>query len=118
MVGKGIFSSKLSNLIQVWGGTHDYLIRALQVTQNKAMRLITGLSWYTPTGVLLRKCNWMSVKQLIVYHSILTVHRTVANKCPAYIHQKIHTETHHNTRHTVKYGENFKGKTERTQSSL
>ena len=60
----------------------------------------------------------MIIADMPVYHSILTVQRTVMNKCHAYIHEKIHTETRHNARNTVKYGENFKGKTERTQNSF
>ena len=44
MVANGLFLWLLVFLIQVWGGTHDYLIRTLQVAQNKAMRAVTGLT--------------------------------------------------------------------------
>ena len=118
MVGQGIFMSKLCYLIQIWGGTSGQMIKTCQVMQNKAMRLITGMHWFTPTGVLLRKCNWLSVRQLIEYHSILTIHKIVMNQAPTYLYHKIHPEDTHNTRHPVKFGENFKGKTERTQMSF
>ena len=45
MVANGIFCSKLVNLIQIWGGAQDYLIRAVQVTQNKAARMVSRMSW-------------------------------------------------------------------------
>ena len=44
MVAGGIFLSKLVYLIQVWGGTQEFLLKALQVTQNKAMKMVTELS--------------------------------------------------------------------------
>ena len=57
-VANGIFMSKLCYLIQLWGGTEDYLLHALQVIQNRAARAVTRMSWFTPTRVLLNKCKW------------------------------------------------------------
>ena len=117
-VAEGIVLSKIIYLIQVWGGTYDYLVNALQVTQNRCMRQITGFSWYTPTGVLLRKCKWMSIRQLIAYHSILTIHKSCISGSPKYIFDKMHPASNYETRHSVKYGANFKGRSWRAQSSL
>ena len=75
MVGNSCFISVITFMISVWGGTESYLIRAVQVMQNKAARCITKKSWYTPTRVLLQQCNWLSVKQLIFYHTVLQVWR-------------------------------------------
>ena len=118
MLANGVYLSKLVYLIQVWGGTQEYLIRALQVTQNKAMKAVTRMSWFTPTGVLLRKCNWLSVRQLIHYHTMLTMHKTVTNQSPVYIYDKVNTHTHHDTRRQVKFSDKFTGRSERTQSSF
>ena len=107
MVANGLFLSKLVFLIQVWGGTQDYLIRTLQVTQNKAMRAVTGLTWFTPTRVLLRKCDWLSVRQLISYHTVLLMHKTVITGNPVYVFDKVVTETNYNTRRQVKFSQNF-----------
>ena len=60
----------------------------------------------------------MSVNQLIVYQTILTVHKTLIDETPVYIFNKIHSNNGRNTRHPVKFGEKFKGKTERTQQSF
>ena len=97
MVANGIYLSKWVNMIQVWGGTQDFIIKAIQVTQKKVMKLVTGLSWYTPTSTLLKQCGWLSVKQLISYHTILSVHRTVVNGKPEYAFDKFCTTNDTNT---------------------
>ena len=43
MLADGIFMSKLIYLIPLWGGCEKYLIRSLQVIQNKAARVVTKL---------------------------------------------------------------------------
>ena len=111
--------SKLSYLIQLWGGTSEGLLTALQVNQNKVMRLVTRCSWYTPVRVLLRQCNWLSVRQLVSYHTALLTHRIVVTGKPAYHYHKLCSSSHdHNTRSTVKFSEQFKGKTALTLNSF
>ena len=53
--------------------------------QNKAARCVTKQSWFTPTKLLLLQCNWLSIKQLVFFHTALQVWRVKANKCPVYI---------------------------------
>ena len=107
-------------MIQVWGGTQDYLVKALQVSQNKAGRLVTGMSWYTPTRLLLNRCGWLSVKQLVAYHTVLTLHKTMKKGSPKYIFDKMSgcRTNNHNTRQIVKFDERFDGRTDRSQSSF
>ena len=88
MVGNSCFISVITFMISVWGGTESYLIRAVQVMQNKAARCITKKSWYTPTRVLLQQCNWLSVKQLIFYHTVLQVWRVKTSQLPVYINSR------------------------------
>ena len=89
MVANSCFISVISYMIAVWGGTESYIIRAVQVMQNKAARCITKQSWYTPTRTLLLQCNWLSIKQLIFYHSVLQVWRVRSAQLPRYIHSKL-----------------------------
>ena len=70
LVSNGIFMSSLINLIQLWSGTTDTL---LQVTQNRAARLVTKLPPTTSCETLLRQVGWLSVRQLSVYHSMIMV---------------------------------------------
>ena len=56
--------------------------------QNRAARTITKLGWFTPIKTLLEQCNWLSIKQLIFYHTALQVWKVKASECPVYINNK------------------------------
>ena len=118
MMATGIFLSKMSYLIQIWGGTNDIIIKALQVSQNAAARTVTRLSWFTHTRTLLRQCGWLSVRQMVFYHTALTTHKIVREGRPQYIHSKMCTENTHNTRHEVKFDDNFGAKSVRAKKSF
>ena len=89
MIADGIFISKLIYLMPAWVGCEEYLVDVLQVCQNKAARLVTKLDRFTPTRVLLRQCGWLSVKQLMVYHSLVLLRKVFQNQKPEYLYQKI-----------------------------
>ena len=74
------------------------MIRILQVIQNRVARYVTGHGLYTSTKILLRQCNWLSVKQLSVYHSSLQVYKIVASKEPKYLSQRLNRCFPYNTR--------------------
>ena len=57
MVANGIFSSKLIFQISLWGGAEEYLLRSLQVVQNKAARSVARRGRYTPVMELLSQCG-------------------------------------------------------------
>ena len=89
MVANGIFMSKLIYLIALWGGCETYLLKSLQIIQNKAARAVTKVSWDTPIKTLLLQCNWMSVNQLVFYHSVVTLHKVIQTEYPKYFHNKV-----------------------------
>ena len=89
MVANACFMSIITYMVAVWGGTEAYVIKAVQIMQNKAARSVTKLSWYTPTRTLLTQCNWLSIKQLIFFHTALQVWRVIASQCPVHIHSKL-----------------------------
>ena len=111
MIANGIFISRCIYLIQVWGGASKYLIKSIQILMNKAARAVTRLSWYTPTRILMKQCNWLSVSQLIHYHTVLLTHKVVMTQRPKYLHDKMCTSNTYNTRAKIKFGENFTGRT-------
>ena len=98
MVANGIFCSKLIFQIGLWGGTEEYLLNSLQTVQNKAARFVARRGIYTPVTELLRNCGWLSVRQLVMYHSILIIYKTVQAACPKYLHNKLSYEFPYNTR--------------------
>ena len=75
MLANGIFMSKLSYLIALWGGCGTGLVRSLQIIQNKVGRVVTRLDWSTPARDILLQCGWLSVNQLVFYHSVLLIYK-------------------------------------------
>ena len=98
MAANAAFMSVIIYLIPLWGGTEQYLLKGLQVLQNRAARCVTKQSWYTPTRQLLNQCNWMSVHQLIQYHSILQTHKVLKAQTPLYLSTKPVTDHPYPTR--------------------
>ena len=79
----------LSYIIELYGSCSEYLLNALQVQQNKAAKYITKLPYRTPTEVLLLQCNWMSVRQLSKYCSLILLHRIMMVEKPKYIAERL-----------------------------
>ena len=69
--------STVTYLLPFWGGCEGYLLKSIQILQNKAARQVTRLSRYTTVRRLQSQCNWLNFKQLIFYQSALAVYRTV-----------------------------------------
>ena len=122
MIANGIFMSKLIYVMPLWAGCENYIIKALQVIQNKAARYVTKCDGYTPIKVLLSQCGWLSVRQLGIYHSILLIYKTLQNKKPEYIYQKISTDFPRRTRiastNAIHLGPQFDFEKELTRASF
>ena len=73
MLANGLVMSKLVYAIQVYGSASEYLIDILQVQQNEAARIVTRLGWTASTKTCLMQVSWLSIRQLVVFHSLLTV---------------------------------------------
>ena len=97
MIANGIFLSKLVYLTPLWGGCESFLLRALQTVQNKAARVVTNQGIFTSTKVLLRECGWLSVAQLVFFHSVVLLFKTRLTKKPRYLFEM--AEIQENTRY-------------------
>ena len=62
-VANGIFMSKLTFNIPLWSGCSDYLVNALQVSQNAAARTVTKHDKSVSISKILSECGWRSVRQ-------------------------------------------------------
>ena len=107
MVANGIVISKICYLIQLWGGSEDYLIQPLQILMNKAARIVTGCNNFTSTRRLLIKCNWLSIKQLIFFQTVTMTHKMMLNKSPYYMHKKFNMNYPYDTRQATGGGLRF-----------
>ena len=98
MTANGVFMSVLSYLIPLWGGCEAYLWKGLQVLQNRAARCVTGLSWFTSTRKLLSHCNWLSIRQLVFYHTVLSTYKVLDSQKPLYLSSKLVRDHPYRTR--------------------
>ena len=74
------------------------LLQRLQVQQNRAARIVTKSGWYTSTKVLLTQTGWLSVKQLIEFHSLLLVYKMRKEGKPVYFQDKFWQQSAYKTR--------------------
>ena len=91
MLANGIVMSYLRYLVPLYGGCPEYLLNSLQVIQNKAARLVTRSSWYTPTETMLLQVGWLNIRQMIVYHSLIIIYQAKHDKKPTYLYDRIST---------------------------
>ena len=101
MIANAIVMSRIIYLIQVYGTASDYLINFLQVLQNKAARVVTKLRWGTETKLLLNQVGWLSVRQLVVFHSLILVFKTKQVGKPIYLREKLRSEFAYETRQST-----------------
>ena len=99
MVANGAVQSKLVYLITLWGGAQQYLLKALQVQQLTAARTVCGFqSWRWSRTRLLKRVGWMSVRQLIEFHTVLQAHKTIVTGLPRPLHASLSAEHPYKTR--------------------
>ena len=92
-ITEGIFTSVLSYCLPVFGGCEKFEIEALQVMQNKAARLVTHSSFRTPRRVIFGQLGWLTVNQLIFYHSALSTYRIRQSKEPEYLSRLLNKDS-------------------------
>ena len=56
----------------------------MQVLHNSVMRIMCNKRYDTPTTILLRKTNQLSIHQLVAYHSANQVYNIHQNKLPKF----------------------------------
>ena len=60
-------------------------IKQLQVLQNKAAQIVTHSPPRTERLAMFSRLKWLTVNQLIVYHTLLTVHKIRNSGEPEYL---------------------------------
>ena len=98
MIAEGIIMSNILYIITVYGSCSDYLLSLLQVVQNSAARCVTRLPWNTRVSVLLGQCGWMSVRQLVLFHTMVLTFKIKKDKKPEYLYKKMSCKFNYETR--------------------
>ena len=91
-ITEGIFTSVLAYCLPVFGGCDKFEMEALQIMQNKAARLVTHLDMRTSRKVIFSQVGWMTVNQLIFYHSALSTYRVRQSQEPEYLHKILYKD--------------------------
>ena len=112
MIANGVVMSKMVYLITLWGGAQQYLLKALQVQQLTAARAVCGFfSHGWSRRKLLSRVGWLSVRQLIQFHTILQAHKTIRSGQPRPLFNSISTDHPRNTRSAaqgqIRFGEQY-----------
>ena len=84
-ITEGMFMSVLSYCLPLFGGCDKEELQALQVMQNKAARLVSHSSQRAPRKEIFSQLGWMTVNQLIFYHSALSTYRIRETREPEYL---------------------------------
>ena len=96
------------------GRCQQYLLKGLQVQQLTAARTVCGFfsRWWSKKK-LLDKLGWLSIRQLIYFHTVLQAHKTITSSKPSVLHQSISTQYPYRTRRAaagqIRFGETFHG---------
>ena len=85
IIVEGLFTSVPTYCLPVFGGCDKTEVEALQVMQNKAARLVTNSGIRTSRKEIFRQTGWMTVKQLIFYHTSLCTFRIRSSHEPEYL---------------------------------
>ena len=84
-ITEGIFTSVLVYCLPLFGGCDKFEMEAIQVMQNKAARLVTHSQLRTSRKVIYSQIGWMTVNQLVFYHSALSTFRIRQSQEPEYL---------------------------------
>ena len=92
-LAEGIFNSVLCYCMPLFGGTEIEQLKNLQVMQNKAASIVCG----SPPGYnrkyLFDQTQWMTVNQLVWYHTLVTVFRIRGNREPEYLSELLNVDS-------------------------
>jgi hypothetical protein len=67
-------------------------IRTLQVIQNKVARSVTKRNTFTTTKMLMEESGWLTVNQLMEYHSLTQFHKTIQYQTPTYLYNRVSSQ--------------------------
>ena len=82
---QGVFNSVLCYSIPLFGGCNKAELNLLQIQENRAAHCVLNFPPRTSRCLLFDKLGWLTVEQLIAYHTLITVNRIRMKKEPEYL---------------------------------
>ena len=93
VIAEGVFNSVLIYCLPLFDGTEKVHIRNLQILQNRVTQIVCRAPPRTNRVFLLDKLGWMSVAQLIAYHTLLAIFKMKQTNEPEYLAEFLNTES-------------------------
>ena len=91
---EGVFKSVLCYCLPLFGGCNEGDISVLQVLQNRAAHVVVKMPPRTPRSVLFDKLGWLTVQQLIAYHTLIAVFKIRRTGEPEELARALSRENH------------------------
>ena len=91
-ITEGMVNSVMVYCISVFGGLDIGEIKEIKVLQNKAARLVCHAPPRTSRVELYEKLGWLSVHQLISYHTLIPIFRIRSSSEPEYLAEFLNHE--------------------------
>ena len=91
---QGVFSSVLCYCLPLFGGCSKADLNVIQVQQNKAAQIALNCPPRTSRKLMFDSLDWLTVKQLIAYHTIITVYKIRNANVPEDLAEILKKENH------------------------
>ena len=79
---------KLFYISTVWSNTSKKNLRKLQLVQNYACRIVTGLKKYDHISEALKSLKWLNVKEKLLFNDLVMVYKCMNNLPPDYLRER------------------------------
>ena len=89
ILANGFIMSKIVYLIPLWGGTYSRQMGKVQTLMNMTARWINDASRKTKTSILMEKCKWLNIRELIKYHSAIAIWKILKSGKPEHLRSRI-----------------------------
>ena len=86
-ITEGLFNSVLVYCLSLYGGMDNGDLGDLQVMQNKAARIVTMVPPRANRSQMYDKLGWLTINQLIFYHSVILVFKIRSSSQPEHLAQ-------------------------------
>ena len=91
---QGMFNSVLCYCLPLFGGSSNTEISGLQVLQNRAAKIVLNFPPRSSRDIMFDKLTWLTVRQLIAYHTLITVYRIRASQEPEHLAEMLSRDNH------------------------
>ena len=85
LLANGLIIGKLNYLLTIYGGTQEKYLQKLQVIQNNTDCFITGAVRRTSTLSLMKSVNWLTIKDMVAYHTLIAGWKVIKLSTPHHL---------------------------------